>query len=363
MKLLLNFFLPILPLQVDLKRDNREVGTQTKRPNVEDKSTQTRKIDLKSLPNLFIPPACDIMDTYSDDISENGDTLKVIIHTVHTMKEKSREYMGLSKDRLELIDTIHDEVKVSKLAIMLTLRKIKLDEPLATLAISFDMKESDILHTLQSSIPKLGSYLKKYVFWPDEELIRNNLPAGFKRKYSNVESIIGCLEIRIENPPGAEFEALTYSAHKQGHTLKYLLSITPAGFINFISGAVGGSAEDTEVVECSAYLDNLRPNVAVMVHRGFDNLEALLSERNCTLIKAASGNDKVKLTAKQKLEAKMIRLLTIQIDRVIDKLTEYKILCPGNVLQRELVDYVDDAFLIVGALININKQPVSMLSS
>lgn len=340
-----------------MKINIRDKGTQVK-PDVQDKSTQTgvEPIDLSQLAQAS--PSSNVEDTQSSEDIEEGRKLKVLSHTFHYMKKAPEEYLGLSREKLKLIEMIHNKCKCSKLAILLTLRKMKLDEQLFNLAHTFNMRESEIVGILKYAIPKIGAYLKKYIYWPKKEVIRKNLPESFKDKYSNVESIIGCFELGIEEPSTPDFQSLTWSSYKNEHTLKYLISITPDGFINFISKAYGGAADDTEIVDGSDYLDNLRPNVGVMVHRGCENLDDILAERNCTLIKPASSTDGRKLTDAQKIEAKMIRRLTIQIDKVMKRLRDYRFIYPAGILDNEFMDYIDSGFLIVGALMNIKKIPL-----
>ncbi|GBP75134.1 hypothetical protein EVAR_42377_1 [Eumeta japonica] len=56
-----------------------------------------------------------------------------------------------------------------------------------------------------------------------------------RRKYHHVSCIIDCLEIEIQKPSNAVHQALTWSDYKKANTLKYLISSTPDGLVNFIS--------------------------------------------------------------------------------------------------------------------------------
>ncbi len=63
---------------------------------------------------------------------------------------------------------------------------------------------------------------------------------------------------------GGVHQALTWSEYKGCNTLKYLVSITPDGLINFVSTGYGGRTTDEVVTAQSKFLDKLQPGVHVM---------------------------------------------------------------------------------------------------
>ena len=79
-------------------------------------------------------------------------------------------------------------------------------------------------------------------------------------------SIIDCFEIFIERPSSSDAIAVTLSNYKH-NTSNYLISITPQGYISFISkGWVGLESERfSKILET-----NLLPNDLVLADRGFD---------------------------------------------------------------------------------------------
>lgn len=73
------------------------------------------------------------------------------------------------------------------------------------------------------------------------------MPIPFRR-YSSIQSIIDCLEIEIPKPSDPIKQSLTWSEYKKCNRLKYLISSTPDGFINFVSG-FNGRCSDVLIVK------------------------------------------------------------------------------------------------------------------
>lgn len=114
------------------------------------------------------------------------------------------------------------------------------------------------------------------------------LPLPFRAQYEKVQAIIDCLEIEINKPEDAVKQALTWSEYKKANTIKYLISSTPDGIINFISTGFGGRTSDALILEHSGFLNVLPPGAHVMADRGFEHIENLLKNKNCVLIRPPS---------------------------------------------------------------------------
>ncbi|KAJ8966275.1 hypothetical protein NQ314_003643 [Rhamnusium bicolor] len=166
-------------------------------------------------------------------------------------------------------------------------------------------------------------------------------------------SIIDCLEIEIEQPSNSVHQALTWSNYKKTNTLKYLISSTPDGIINFISEGFGGRITDKEIVEASNYLNILPPNCDVMADRGFKGIGGLLNKKNCNLIRPPSIQTGIQSTKQEVKESKRIASLQIHIERVIRRLREFAILDKHTCLHHELVPKVDYFITIVCGIVNL----------
>lgn len=160
-----------------------------------------------------------------------------------------------------------------------------------------------------------------------------------------VQSIIDCFEIEIQKPTDPMKQALTWSEYKKCNTLKYLVSATPNGFVNFISSGYGGCISDVLLFKCCGYLDVLPRGCAVMADRGFKHIKREIEERGCVLIRPPSVLASTKPTKSDVVETKRIASLRIHIERVIRRFREYAYLKPHSVIDHNLVSSTDDVVL------------------
>ncbi|XP_061669520.1 uncharacterized protein LOC133497550 isoform X1 [Syngnathoides biaculeatus] len=130
------------------------------------------------------------------------------------------------------------------------------------------------------------------VFWPDKDQVHLSMPTCFKlANYSKCISIIDCFEVFLEIPDDLKARVQTYSNSKSNNTVKYLISITPQGFISFVSKGWGGRTPDKYVTEHSGLLNFLLPGDVFLADGTFDIKDALALP-GATLGSRASGKGK-----------------------------------------------------------------------
>ncbi|KAJ8972013.1 hypothetical protein NQ317_000659 [Molorchus minor] len=83
-------------------------------------------------------------------------------------------------------------------------------------------------------IPIISRVLSPAIFFPSKEEILSNLPKCFNN-YSNVRIVLDCTEISVQKPKCLCCRVKTYSHYKSGQTLKFLVGVSPAGLITFVS--------------------------------------------------------------------------------------------------------------------------------
>jgi len=102
----------------------------------------------------------------------------------------------------------------------------------------------------------MAQTLKPIIIWPTRKTILRKMPKCFKR-YSQCQCIIDCTEIFIDRPNNLTAQAQTWSNYKHHNTVKYLIGVTPAGAISFLSPGWGGRVSDKEITSKSGFFKQL----------------------------------------------------------------------------------------------------------
>lgn len=271
------------------------------------------------------------------------------------MKNNPKFFLGLSPKAFSLIERLVNYTKCSEEKILISLRKIRLNESAELLGFMLGYCVSYIGKILKETIPKVADYLRTLIFQPRDDIIQANLPIPFRAFFKNVGFIFDCFEVEIEKPSNPLVQALTWSQYKKGNTLKYLVSATPDGYINFISSGFGGRATDQVTVENSGVLDHLRPGLTVMADRGFKNVAAALENKGSKLVRPPSVKAGEQLSKKDVREAKVIASLRIHIERVIGRLRDYDFISPHSLFHHDLMCLADSVVIIAAALANLQS--------
>lgn len=344
------------------------IGTspiQLKRKEVFPKNVKPKKLVYSSDKSSTATEAADSTKTYVPLSTSSEDTegsldrdtaskmaLKLTMRHIYITPKR---YLGIAKHCMWILEKIETFTNLSRMNILLTLQKIRTGHTLAELSDAFGISESQVTRIFKSSVPLVATLLKELIVWPSSSSIRDQLPLAFRARYSKVESIIDCLEIEIMKPSDSVKQALTWSEYKKANTLKYLISSTPDGVINYISKGYGGRATDQCIVETCGYLDILKPGQMIMADRGFKNIDKLLCDRQCTLVRPPSVSGDAKLKKDEVLLTKRIASLRIHIERVIRRLREYKILKPHSCVHHKIVPLMDHIVYIVCGLVNLQE--------
>ena len=102
----------------------------------------------------------------------------------------------------------------------------------------------------------LYTKLRFLIHWQDRGNIRQVVPPIFKQHFSKLTCIIDCFEIFIDRPVNLKAQAQVYSNHKKHSTVKYLISCSPLGAINFLPNGWGGRATGTYIVRNSGFFSS-----------------------------------------------------------------------------------------------------------
>lgn len=240
--------------------------------------------------------------------------------------DKVKVYTGLQslKTVQIVLDLIKPHMKERLLSqfqqLLLTLMRLRLNLPITYLGYVFNIHHTTVSRVFNDTINLLFCKLVPVtLFWPESNHITDNLPAAFKDKYPRCVSIIDCFEIFIERPSSLDSRASTYSNYKSHNTAKYLISITPQGFINFISLGWGGRTSDRHITENCGYLNQLRPGDMILADRGF-NIADVVALSQATLHIPSFTKGKPQLSADEVEQTRGIASVRIHVERVIGML-------------------------------------------
>lgn len=137
--------------------------------------------------------------------------------------------------------------------------------------------------------------------------------------------------------------------------LKYLIAITPAGAISYLSPGWGGRVSDKQITKESGFLELLEPMDEVLADRGFlirDELAAC----GAILRIPHFTKGKKQLSALEVDTSRQLSRVRIHVERVIGRWKNFKIL--QTVIPVSQVDMLDDVVIVCGALTNLCKSVV-----
>lgn len=274
-------------------------------------------------------------------------------NTLRLIQLSPRFYIGIPKDCYFLVEIIQNHTYIPLEHILLCLKKIRLDTKFTELGNQFGISVSYASKIFKKNVPLIAKALSCFIIKSNKSAIEQNLPIAFRHKYRHINCIIDCLEIEIQKPLKSVDQALTWSEYKKANTIKYLISSTPDGIINYISPGYGGRISDVSLVEDCNFLDQLEPGVSILADRGFKHIEQLLLQKGFNLVRPPSVSANLKLSKVEARKTKEIASLRIHIERVIRRLREFSMLKPHSVVNTNLIKFLDDCVVITCALINL----------
>ncbi|XP_047039351.1 uncharacterized protein LOC124644159 [Helicoverpa zea] len=289
----------------------------------------------------------------SETVKQEKKSIEAVQNIINKIKNKPRFYIGIPKSSYFLLDIISKETNISIENLMLCLKKIRLDTKNQELADDFAMTPSNVTKIFFKHVLTLASVLRPFIVNIDKELNRKTLPIAFRHKYYNVSCIIDCLEIEVQKPSKSVNQALTWSEYKKANTIKYLISCTPNGLVNYISQGFGGRTTDTCLVESCDFVNTLEKGMVVMADRGFKHIEQFLLKSRVQLVRPPSVQSGGKLSKVEAKQTKQIASLRIHVERVIRRLREFNMLRPHACVNTNHVKILDDIITIACALINL----------
>lgn len=245
-----------------LRTANKKIGESSKPFSIDNIKTDEKMRFYTGIESIILfQTLFKIFEVFLPSVTYWRGTKKVV-----STKVKSRRFFRAPSKKLD-----------PKNELLLTLMKLRLGLLTEDLADRFSISVGTCSETIKTWVRFLAETLGKLVKWVPKEAVMENMPKAFKKAgYGNVRVIIDCSEIFIERPKSLEAQAITWSDYKSHNTIKFLIGITPTGFISFLSDCYGGRASDKFICKDSGFFDALDFYNNVMADRGFQIQEELI---------------------------------------------------------------------------------------
>ena len=121
--------------------------------------------------------------------------------------------------------------------------------------------------------------------------------------------------------------------------LKFLIGISPSGFITIVSDSNGDRTSDVYICKDSNFYDLLEREDEIMVDRGFQINEEFL-QRFCQLNVAPGARVKSQMTSIECKRTKKVANLRTHVERAINRIKAYRIL--KSYLPITMLSHADD---------------------
>ena len=147
---------------------------------------------------------------------------------------------------------------------------------------------------------------------PSREKIASCLPLSMQ--FPSLLIILDCTEIYIQKSSILVNQNLTFSNYKHHNTTNFLVGISLAGVISFVSDAWGSKTSDRQIVIDSGLLELLEPGDNVMTDKGFTIKDQRLYFKHSTF------NTKGQFSLQEILYTQSIANVRIHVERGIRRL-------------------------------------------
>lgn len=235
--------------------------------------------------------------------------------------------------------------------VILTLAKLKQNLTYETLGTLFCISGKTVSNYFGYTIQILRRVLSPFVYWPSKDEILKNIPLCFRDKFPNVTIVLDCTEIAVATPKCLNCRISCYSNYKGRRTIKFLIGVTPAGLISFISNAYTGKSSDKFIFNQEELIKRLEAHRdEVMVDKGISIQNECLANHIKLHIPPFMRNER--LTADEASRNEAIARARIHVERVIQRMKIFNILT--ECISPSTLGHIDDITTTICAIVNLS---------
>ena len=133
------------------------------------------------------------------------------------------------------------------------------------LAVRFGISNSTASRIFNKWLELLYVRSRFVISWASLEVCQRNMPSTLKEMYSWWRSIVDCSEFFIDIPKSYQARSKTYSNYKKHNTMKFLIAITPACSICFLSNFWRSRVSDKNLTQAWGFLNFLEQGELVLL--------------------------------------------------------------------------------------------------
>lgn len=239
--------------------------------------------------------------------------------------------------------------------IVLCFVKLKTNMSFVCLADLFNVSNDTVTRVFGQMITFLSQALKPLIYFPTVEENKANMPIAFRKYgYQNVRSIIDCSEVKVQAMKCTNCRISTYSPYKKDYTMKFMMNITPGGFISHISDVYSGKASDKFIFIEEKLIEKFDcPNDAIMVDKGL-MIEDEVIEHELTLVRPSFFRSEMEqFEEEETIKNTRIASLRVHVERALQRVKIFAVMTDR--MEYNLHPYVNEILVVVAAVANLTR--------
>ncbi|KAK0146645.1 THAP domain-containing protein 2 [Merluccius polli] len=235
--------------------------------------------------------------------------------------------------------------------LLLFLMYLSVGLPLRDLAERFSVHRSTASRIVSTLTHFLYTLLGSQRLWIPPEVVRAHLPPEFAA-FPDTQVVLDCTEIFCQTPSSLLLQSEVFSTYKSHATFKAMIGMAPHGAITFVSGLYAGSMSDREIFKLSGIVNLLRPDMAIMVDKGFvvDNIAP------CKVYRPAFLSKKQQMSQDDVRQTQSIARLRVHVERCIRRVKENKLF--DREIPLSVCGSIEELFSVACFLVNYQNGPL-----